>query len=86
MNKGVLYTGIAVGAFLAGSLLAFAWLRREQVVRADVLVAGAAILGSTDASYRGQAKFNVVFNRLGPAGAGQHSRFTGRRNGGYSLM
>lgn len=34
-----------------------------------VLVGGAAILGTTDASYRGQAKFNLLFNRLGPAGA-----------------
>ena len=33
-----------------------------------VLVAGAAMLGSTDRSYRGQALFNVLFFRLGPAG------------------
>ena len=33
-----------------------------------VLLADAAMLGSTDASYRGQAMFNVLFFRLGPAG------------------
>ena len=31
-----------------------------------VLLSGAAILSSTDASYRGQAMFNVLFFRLGP--------------------
>lgn len=34
-----------------------------------VALAGAAMLSSTDASYRGQAMFNVVFFRLGPSGA-----------------
>jgi hypothetical protein len=34
-----------------------------------VLLAGAGILSSTDASYRGQAMFNVLFFRLGPADA-----------------
>ena len=34
-----------------------------------VLLAGAGMLSSTDASYRGQAMFNVLFFRLGPAGA-----------------
>ena len=34
-----------------------------------VLLAGAAMLASTDAAYRGQAMFNVLFFRLGPAGA-----------------
>ena len=34
-----------------------------------VLLAGAAMLASTDGSYRGQAMFNVLFFRLGPAGA-----------------
>lgn len=34
-----------------------------------VLLSGAAMLSSTDASYRGQAMFNVLFFRLGPAGA-----------------
>jgi hypothetical protein len=34
-----------------------------------VLLAGAAMLASTDGSYRGQAMFNVLFYRLGPAGA-----------------
>jgi hypothetical protein len=34
-----------------------------------VLVAGAGMLITTDASYRGQALFNVLFFRLGPAGA-----------------
>jgi hypothetical protein len=34
-----------------------------------VLLAGACMLGSTDASYRGQALFSVLFYRLGPAGA-----------------
>ena len=34
-----------------------------------VLLAGAAMLGSIDSSYRGQALFNVLFFRLGPAGA-----------------
>jgi hypothetical protein len=33
-----------------------------------VLLADAAMLGSIDASYRGQAMFNVLFDRLGPAG------------------
>src|ERR1019366_749455 len=34
-----------------------------------VLLAGAGMLASTDGSYRGQAMFNVLFFRLGPAGA-----------------
>jgi hypothetical protein len=34
-----------------------------------VVLAGAAMLSSTDASYRGQAMFNVLFFRLGPSGA-----------------
>ena len=34
-----------------------------------VLLAGAAMLISTDGAYRGQAMFNVLFFRLGPAGA-----------------
>ena len=34
-----------------------------------VLLAGAGMLSSMDGSYRGQAMFNVVFFRLGPAGA-----------------
>jgi hypothetical protein len=34
-----------------------------------VLLAGAAMLGSIDAAYRGQALFNVLFFRLAPAGA-----------------
>jgi hypothetical protein len=34
-----------------------------------VLFAGIAMLVSTDLSYRGQALFNVIFFRLGPAGA-----------------
>src|ERR1035438_5244027 len=34
-----------------------------------VLLAGAGILTTTDAAYRGEALFNVVFFRLGPAGA-----------------
>jgi hypothetical protein len=35
---------------------------------AVVLFSGGAMLASTDASYRGQAMFNVVFFRLAPAG------------------
>lgn len=34
-----------------------------------VLCAGVAMLLTTDGSYRGQAVFNVIFYRLGPAGA-----------------
>lgn len=34
-----------------------------------VLLAGVAMLAATDAAYRGQAMFNVLFYRLGPAGA-----------------
>ena len=34
-----------------------------------VLLAGAGMLISTDGAYRGQAMFNVLFFRLGPAGA-----------------
>ena len=34
-----------------------------------VLLAGAGMLNSTDGSYRGQAMFNILFFRLGPAGA-----------------
>jgi hypothetical protein len=34
-----------------------------------VFLAGVATLTSTDRSYRGQAMFNVIFFRLGPAGA-----------------
>ena len=45
------------------------WRAAAWSAAALVLVAGAAMLGSTDASYRGQAMFNVVFFRLGPAGA-----------------
>jgi hypothetical protein len=55
---------LAWGVQWSGRYRAMAWS-----AAALVLVAGAAILGSTDASYRGQAKFNVLFNRFGPAGA-----------------
>jgi hypothetical protein len=34
-----------------------------------VLVAGAGMVHSTDGAYRGQAMFNILFFRLGPAGA-----------------
>ena len=45
------------------------WRAPAWSAAAAVLMAGAAMLASTDASYRGQAMFNVLFFRLGPAGA-----------------
>jgi hypothetical protein len=63
-----------------------------------VLVAGAGILTTTDPAYRGEALFNVLFFRLGPAGAdlgslgvrpeelrysGTHAYMTGSPTGDY---
>ncbi|MEO8592070.1 MAG: hypothetical protein ABI759_02005 [Candidatus Solibacter sp.] len=59
----------AVWAILPAAFL-LAW--RTAVARGAgiaVLLAAMAILGTTDAAYRGQAMFNVLFYRLGPAGA-----------------
>jgi hypothetical protein len=58
-------------AFLSGTgLLTCRWTRTLAWTGAAlVLLSGAAVLSSTDASYRGQAMFNVLFFRLGPAGA-----------------
>ena len=51
----------------------FQWKARWRAVACSaaglVLLAGAGILTTTDAAYRGEALFNVVFFRLGPAGA-----------------
>jgi hypothetical protein len=64
----------AVWGFLpAAGLLAcgFHWRQRRALAWGSavlVLLAAAAMLGSMDASYRGQAMFNVVFARLGAAG------------------
>ena len=63
-----------------------------------VLLAGAGILTTTDPAYRGEALFNVLFFRLGPAGAdlgslgvrpeelrysGTHAYMTGSPTGDY---
>jgi hypothetical protein len=45
------------------------WRALAWSAAALVLLAGAGMLITTDASYRGQALFNVLFYRLGPAGA-----------------
>jgi hypothetical protein len=49
------------------------WNRRWRTVAWSaaglVLLAGAGMLISTDGAYRGEALFNVLFYRLGPAGA-----------------
>jgi hypothetical protein len=45
------------------------WRAVAWSAAALVLLSGASMLISSDASYRGQALFNVVFFRLGPAGA-----------------
>ena len=61
----------AVWAILPAALL-FALPYRRGVARAAgvvVLVAGGFMLATTDAAYRGQAMFNVIFFRLAPAGA-----------------
>jgi hypothetical protein len=51
----------------------FQWNRRWRVAAWSaaglLLMAGAAMLISTDGAYRGQAMYNVLFFRLGPAGA-----------------
>ena len=64
----------AVWGFLPAAMLVacgFGWRQRRVLAWSAavlVLLADAAMLGSTDASYRGQAIFNVLFSRLGPAG------------------
>src|ERR1035441_10328464 len=45
------------------------WRALAWGAAALVLLSGTAMLVSTDASYRGQAMFNILFIRLGPAGA-----------------
>ena len=45
------------------------WRARAWSSAGLVLLVGAAMLASTDACYRGQAMFNLLFFRLGPAGA-----------------
>jgi hypothetical protein len=51
----------------------FHWNRRWRAMAWSaaglVLLAGAGMLITTDSAYRGEALFNVVFFRLGPAGA-----------------
>ena len=61
----------AVWAILPAVLLWACGYRRgiARAAAVAVLLAGAFMLATTDAAYRGQALFNVIFFRLAPAGA-----------------
>jgi len=52
-------------AVVAGTLLSLSLAWSAALL---VLLSDAAMMGSIDASYRGQAMFNVLFSRLGPSG------------------